>query len=73
MTEFLINAHGGFAPKAVVHSSAVELIMRIMVGMLYMEHGLAKTPDFPHHAPFTLNPGLQGLLKLVGGLLLALG
>jgi len=44
-----------------------------------MEHGLAKTPDFPHqpnhapYAPFTLNPGLQGLLKLVGGLLLALG
>jgi hypothetical protein len=30
----------------------------------------------PNHAPyavFTLNPGLQGLLELVGGLLLALG
>jgi hypothetical protein len=44
-----------------------------------MEHGLAKTPDFPHqpnhapYAPFTLNPGLQGLLKFVGGLLLAIG
>jgi hypothetical protein len=44
-----------------------------------MEHGLAKVLDFPHqpnHAPyalFTLNPGLQGLLELVGGLLLALG
>jgi putative oxidoreductase len=53
--------------------------MRIMVGMLYMEHGLAKTPDFPHqpnhapYAPFTLNTGLQGLLELVDGLLLALG
>jgi hypothetical protein len=38
-----------------------------------------KGSDFPHlpnHAPcalFTLNPGLQGLLDLVGGLLLALG
>jgi putative oxidoreductase len=38
-----------------------------------------KILDFPHqptHAPyalFTLNPGLQGLLELVGGLLLALG
>jgi putative oxidoreductase len=48
-------------------------------GLLYMEHGLAKILDFPHqpnHAPyalFTLNPGLQGLLELVGGLLLALG
>jgi putative oxidoreductase len=54
-------------------------ILRIMVGLLYMEHGLAKILDFPHqptHAPYallTLNPGLQGLLELVGGLLLALG
>src|SRR5271168_1615021 len=54
-------------------------ILRIMVGVLYMEHGLAKILDFPHqpnHAPyalFTLVPGLQGLLELVGGLLLALG
>jgi putative oxidoreductase len=54
-------------------------ILRIMVGLLYMEHGLAKILDFPHqpnHTPyalFTLNPGFQGLLELVGGLLLALG
>ena len=54
-------------------------ILRMTVGLLYMEHGLAKILDFPHqpnHAPyalFTLNPGLQGLLELVGGLLLALG
>src|SRR5690242_9148682 len=54
-------------------------ILRIVVGLLYMEHGLAKILDFPHqpnHAPYTLltlNPGLQGLLELVGGLLLALG
>ena len=48
-------------------------------GLLFLEHGLAKILDFPHppnHAPyalFTLNPGLQGLLELVGGFLLALG
>ena len=54
-------------------------ILRIIVGLLYLEHGLAKLLDFPHqttHAPYallTLNPGLQGLLELVGGLLLALG
>jgi putative oxidoreductase len=54
-------------------------ILRMMVGLLYMEHGLAKVLDFPlqpNHAPYaliTLNPGLQGLLELVGGLLLALG
>jgi putative oxidoreductase len=51
----------------------------MMVGLLYMEHGLAKLLGFPlqpNHAPyalFTLNPGLQGRLELVGGLLLALG
>jgi putative oxidoreductase len=54
-------------------------VLRIIVGLLYMEHGLAKILDFPHqpnHVPYglvTLNPGLQGLLELVGGLLLALG
>ena len=54
-------------------------ILRIMVGLLFLEHGLAKILDFPHqpnHTPyalFTLVPGLQGLLELVGGLLLALG
>src|ERR1700746_2773755 len=54
-------------------------ILRIIVGLLYMEHGLAKILDFPHqpnHAPYallTLVPGLQGLLELFGGLLLALG
>src|SRR5438270_1843317 len=54
-------------------------ILRIIVGLLYMEHGLAKVLGFPlqpNHAPyavFTLNPGFQGLLELVGGLLLALG
>ena len=54
-------------------------ILRMMVGLLYMEHGLAKVLGFPlqpNHAPyalFNLNPGLQGLLELVGGLLLALG
>src|SRR5580700_10590365 len=53
-------------------------ILRMMVGLLYMEHGLAKVLGFPlqpNHTPyalFTLNPGLQGLLELVGGLLLPL-
>jgi putative oxidoreductase len=54
-------------------------ILRMMVGLLYMEHGLAKVVGFPlqpnHKAYelFTLNPGIQGLLELVGGLLLAFG
>ena len=40
-------------------------ILRMMVGLLYMEHGLAKILDFPHQpnhapcAPFTLDPSLR--------------
>src|ERR1700730_17055444 len=54
-------------------------IVRIIVGLLYMDACLVKVLVFPlqpNHAPyalFNLNPGLQGLLELVGGLLLALG
>jgi putative oxidoreductase len=54
-------------------------IQRIMVGLLFLEHGLSKIADFPHqqthkvYALLTLNPGLQGLLELIGGALLALG
>ena len=69
----------GFATLRLTWEPRMLSILRIMVGLLYMEHGLAKILDFPHqptHAPYallTLNPGLQGLLELVGGLLLALG
>lgn len=54
-------------------------VLRMMVGLLYMEHGLAKVVGFPpqpNHKVYellTLNPGIQGLLELVGGFLLALG
>lgn len=54
-------------------------LLRIIVGLLFLEHGLAKILDFPHpanhvaYALFSLNPGLQGLIELIGGLLLALG
>ena len=54
-------------------------ISRIMIGLLFMEHGTAKVLDFPHqetHKAFdllTLNPGIQGSIELVGGLLFALG
>jgi putative oxidoreductase len=69
----------GFATLRITWEPRMLSILRIMVGVLYMEHGLAKVLGFPlqpNHAPyalFNLNPGLQGLLELVGGLLLALG
>jgi putative oxidoreductase len=54
-------------------------ISRIMIGLLFMEHGTAKALDFPHqetHKVFdllTLNPGAQGLIELIGGFLFAIG
>src|ERR1700751_3686248 len=69
----------GFATLRLTLEPYMLSILRIIVGLLYMEHGTAKIFDFPrqpNHAPyalFTLVPGLQGLLELVGGLLLALG
>ncbi len=54
-------------------------ILRIVIGLLYLEHGLNKLFDFPPtstHAPYhllSLVPGLAGLLELVGGALIALG
>jgi putative oxidoreductase len=69
----------GFAALRLTWEPRMLSILRIMVGVLYMEHGLAKILDFPHqpnhalYAVLTLVPGLQGLLELVGGLLLALG
>ena len=69
----------GFATLRLNWEPRMLSILRIMVGLLFLEHGLAKIVDFPHqpnHSPyalFTLVPGLQGLLELVGGLLLALG
>lgn len=54
-------------------------ILRIMAGLLFLQHGLNKLFDFPstatHHpyVLFTLVPGLQGLVEMVGGVLIALG
>jgi putative oxidoreductase len=54
-------------------------IVRIVVGLLFMEHGLSKIfnfPPTPNHAPYvllSLVPGLAGILESVGGLLIVLG
>jgi len=54
-------------------------LLRIVVGLLYFEHGLNKLFDFPpapNHVPyrlFSLVPGLAGLLELVGGALITVG
>jgi putative oxidoreductase len=54
-------------------------ILRIVVGLLYLGHGLNKLFNFPptaNHAPyqlFTLVPGLAGLLETIGGVLIVVG
>jgi putative oxidoreductase len=58
-------------------------ILRIMTGLLFLEHGLNKLFNFPmtpNHAPYdfsslfsSLSPGLQGPIEVIGGLLIALG
>jgi putative oxidoreductase len=54
-------------------------VLRIVAGLLFIEHGLQKIFDFPPAAmphPYvlmTLAPGLAGLIEVIGGGLLILG
>jgi len=54
-------------------------ILRIVVGLLYLEHGLNKIFNFPalsNRAPynlFSLTPGLAGPLEMIGGAMIAVG
>lgn len=51
-------------------------ILRIMSALLFLEHGTQKLLDFPSHVnpPALLSlHGIQGVIELVGGVLLALG
>src|SRR4051794_38438049 len=51
-------------------------ILRIMTGLLFLQHGTNKFFNFPTVANpraydlWTLSPGLQGIIELVGGLLI---
>lgn len=55
-------------------------VLRIMVGLLIMQHGLFKIFGFPPgpnpakpYVLMTLVPGLAGLLELIGGALVTIG
>ena len=53
-------------------------VLRIIVGLLFIEHGLAKLVGFPHVAMFDKLQlvsllGLAGVIELVGGALLTVG
>jgi putative oxidoreductase len=50
-------------------------VLRIVAGVLFVEHGLAKLLHFPNPAPMPMSPLLfaAGVIELGGGALLALG
>jgi putative oxidoreductase len=51
-------------------------VLRIMIGLLFLEHGTGKYLGFPHleRVPPALSlPGIGGMLELVGGVLIVVG
>jgi putative oxidoreductase len=60
-----------------VWSPRLLSIVRILLGLLYMQHGLSKYFGFPTPSPQNFQAmsllGLAGIIELVGGFLLALG
>ena len=60
-----------------VWSPRLLSIVRILLGLLYMQHGLSKYFGFPTPSPQNFQAmsllGLSGIIELVGGFLLALG
>ena len=61
-------------------TSRMLSVLRIVVGLLYFEHGLQKVFNFPPSARgavpydlFTLTPGLAGLIEVVCGFLILVG
>lgn len=59
------------------YSERLLSVLRIMSGLLLLQHGTTKILGFPpsamSHAPLTTLAGFAGILELVGGLLLVIG
>jgi putative oxidoreductase len=70
---------GNLAELRLVWEPRMLSILRIMTGLLFLEHGTAKIFDFPHQPDhktwvlMTLVPGIQGLLEVIGGALITVG
>ena len=66
----------GFAAAFERYRPYVLSILRIMVGLLFLEHGMAKVFGFPPHGHMPVFPETEwfaGRIELVGGFLIALG
>ena len=53
-------------------------VLRIVVALLFLQHGLTKLLGVPGHQPpnfhlFTIDPGLAGVIETVGPILLLIG
>src|SRR5262249_43137064 len=52
-------------------------VMRIMIGLLYLQHGTTKFLDLPHTQMSGVSvasiPGVAGLFELIGSVLIVLG
>jgi putative oxidoreductase len=53
-------------------------VLRIVVALLFLQHGLTKLFGFPGHQPanfnlFTIDPGLAGVIETFGSMLLLPG
>jgi putative oxidoreductase len=66
-----------YAPELETYTPEMLSIVRIMIALLFLEHGTAKLLGFPpptNAAPvFMTLQWIQGLIELVGGALLAIG
>ena len=64
------------SPSPSSFSSYVLSLVRIIVGLLFLEHGTAKYlgfPSLPRSAEALSMSGVGGLLELIGGALMVLG
>jgi putative oxidoreductase len=70
---------GSLAAWRIAWEPRMLSILRIMTGLLFLEHGTAKIFDFPHQPDhkawvlMTLVPGIQGLIEVIGGALITVG
>src|SRR5580658_3090657 len=78
---FATPANGSAAVRARATALArfapyVLSLLRIMAGLLFLEHGMAKVFGFPPHGHLPIFPELEwfaGRIELIGGGLVALG
>lgn len=59
-------------------SAQIRSVLRIVAALLFLQHGTAKLLHVPYQAMFAHLPlasllGVQGVIELVGGILLAIG